>query len=202
MLKVGRNKISSFVFELIISIVLFAIPVVSNAQNWSREAKADFMIMGQQLGGDNTSGLGIQIKMKDSFAGGVGLGYNFTDNFGASVNLLITSTDLTATGYGTSSSFSSSVFFADINLDINILSQRFTPIVTAGIGSVSFQGDVGSSSFQETDFSYNIGAGIRYDVSDNFFIKALYKFGWTTMKDTDKAVQLSGIGIAIGYMYP
>lgn len=81
----------------------------------------------------------------------------------------------------------------NFNGTYNILRKAFTPFVTAGIGATYIDTNIPDGpaypvcwwdpwygqycgysvpTKDETDFSYNIGAGLRWDVVDNFFIKA------------------------------
>lgn len=101
---------------------------------------------------------------------GIGLGYNLNDNF----NLNTTFT------------FEEDVNWWNVNLDYNILPDRLTPLVQGGIGLL-FNGG--------SEFTYSLGVGGRYDITDNIFVKAMYRITWVDSDDVD------GIYLGIGYMF-
>jgi opacity protein-like surface antigen len=88
----------------------------------------------------------------------------------------------------------------DLNLDVNILKGPLTPVITGGIGYINFSGGE-EVSFSETDFSYNIGRGLRWDIAKDSFIKALYRAIWTQLEGSDKSLRFDSIGIIVGYMF-
>ena len=85
-------------------------------------------------------------------------------------------------------------------MDINLLKSQITPLMTGGIGSINFSGASGFSEFNETDFSYNLGVGIR-DATDHFLFKVLYKATWTKLEDSDSSIKFDGLNLAIGYIF-
>lgn len=89
----------------------------------------------------------------------------------------------------------------DFNLDVNILKSRFTPMVSGGIGFIRFTGGFNGGAFDETDFSYNLGWGFRWDVTNHFLIKAIYRATWTKLEDSDESILLDGISLGIGYVF-
>ena len=107
------------------------------------------------------------------------------------------SMDLTATAGSLTIEDDCTLFGWDVNIDINILKYQFTPLVTGGIGFINFSGD----DFDETDFSYNIGIGFRWDITDHFLMKGMYRSTWTELEDTDDNVQFDGVSVALGYIF-
>ena len=175
---------------------------ICNAQEWSRKGKGEIYALGQYINGDKTSGLGITTELDNAFAGGFGGGYSFNDYINLNTDLLFSSMDITAEGYGEKIVSDTSVFIWDVNLDINILKKRFSPLITGGIGLINFSGDWGSGfDFNETDFSYNVGGGFRWNITDHFLVKAIYKATWTKLEDTDNSLLLDGIAVSIGYTF-
>jgi opacity protein-like surface antigen len=179
------------------------------AGEWSRMRKAEFFVFGQSMGGDTTTattaGLRPTLELDDTIVGGLGYGFNFTDNINLNTDFYLGSTDLTGRVSGVTLTGDTDLFGWDLNLDINILKTRFTPLLTGGIGFINFNGSwnsaVGDMHFSETDFSYNLGGGFRWDVSDHFLIKALYKATWTKLQDTDDNMMLDGVSLSIGYLF-
>jgi len=198
-----NNRYGKFIFAglLFLSFWLGISPVISNADEFSRRQKAEFYFGGGYVNGDLTTGLGISGEIESFPAFSMGAGYNFTDNANLNMDLLIGSTDFVFR-YGSSSfSVDTTVSMINVNFDFNILKTRLSPVITGGIGSIHFIGEEGSFSSEETDFSYNIGAGIRWDVGEHFLLKAIYRATWTNMEDTDDAFLLDNFTLAMGYRY-
>jgi opacity protein-like surface antigen len=181
---------------LTLTVFLMMVPICT-AQDWSRKGKSEFFGVFQTMGGDTTTGLGITLEMSDFTLYGLGLGYNPTDHWNVNTNLLFGSTDITGTELGITVTDDCSIWGWDVNLDYNILKDRLTPLVSAGIGFFNLN----SFGASETDFSYKLGAGLRWDVTDNLSLKAMYNCTWTTMEDTDSALQLDGFSFGIAYMF-
>ena len=182
-----------------LSLVVFIMtPIVCNAQEWSRKGKGEIFALGQQMTGDTTTetitGLGIELEVDDTIVGGFGIGFNFHDHLNLNMDMFFGSTDLIIKGYGATDT---DLLGMDFNLDYNILKSRFTPMITGGIGFINFSG----SGFDETDFSYNLGAGFRWDITDHFLIKGIYRATWTELEDTDDSILLDGISLSIGYVF-
>ena len=114
-------------------------------------------------------------------------------------DFLFGSSDLNAAGV----TGDTNIIAWDVNLDYNFMEGNFTPLVTGGIGFMNFDGDFGSgsASFSETDFSYNLGAGVRWEFNDNMFLKAVYRFNWVKLEDTDSALLMDGLHVAFGITF-
>ena len=124
------------------------------------------------------------------------------ENVNMNVDIFFASTDLTGTALGVEVKGDTAVVGYDINLDVNILKNNFTPMLTGGLGFMSFSGDIdGGGDFSETDFSYNLGFGFRWEATENFLIKGLYKATWTKLEDTDENLMLDGISVILAYVY-
>lgn len=179
------------------------------AQEWSRKGRGEVFVLGQSMSGDTTTGtvagLRPTIELDDTIVGGLGYGFNFNDFININTGLYFGSTDITGRVSGVTLTGDTNLFGWDLNLDINFLKTRFTPLMTGGIGFINFNGSwnsaVGSEDFSETDFSYNLGGGFRWDVSDHFLIKALYKATWTKLQDTDNNIMFNGVSLSIGYVF-
>lgn len=155
------------------------------------------------MSGDTTTGLGIEAEVDDTTVGGLGIGHNFHDHLNLNMDMFFGSTDIIFKGYGRTLKLDTNLFGMDINLDYNILKGRFTPMITGGIGFINFSADGGttSSDVSETDFSYNLGAGFRWDVTDHFLIKGIYRLTWTELEDSDGSILLDGVSLSIGYVF-
>jgi opacity protein-like surface antigen len=194
----------------IISLTAMAFLLTSNdcrSQDWSRKGKTELFVLGQQMDGDSTSadelGISFDIEVDDTFVWGLGVGHNLNDYINLNGDIWFGSTDIESAPLGIPVKADSDLVGMDFNLDYNILKSRFTPIVTGGIGFIYYDGnfDVGGSDFSETDFSYNLGAGFRWDIGEHFLAKALYKLTWTELEDTDDTLKLDGVNLSIAYVF-
>jgi len=183
---------------IVLNLLIFAVSFkVCSAQEWSRSKKREIFGTFQTLGGGDSSGLGITASFDDAAVYGFGIGSNFNDHFNLNTDFLFGSTAVTATGYGTTVKVDTNFFLWDLNLDYNVLKSRLTPVVTGGIGLFNFSG----SGYDESDFSYNVGFGGRWDISDKFAIKALYKLTWTALENSDSNTQFDGLMVSLVYMF-
>lgn len=179
------------------------------AQEGSRMRKSEFFVLGQSMGGDKTTGTFAGLKstlaLDNTIVGGLGYGFNVNDNVNINTDWYFGSTDITGRVSGVTLRGDTRLLGWDLNLDINFLKTRFTPLLTGGIGFINFNGSwnsaVGNEDFSETDFSYNLGGGLRWDVSDHFVVKALYKATWTKLKYTDDNIMLDGVSLSVGYVF-
>lgn len=164
------------------------------SQNW----EATFRI--SDLQGDSYSGQnGATAETDNSVGWGFGFGYNLSDNLTLggnfnwadvdySVNALaqtIGNPDIKGNGTLETSTLS-------FNGTYNILRKSLTPFVSAGVGATYVDTNIPNAApypvcwydpwygyycgtvvptKDETNFSYNIGAGLRWDVKDAFFLK-------------------------------
>jgi opacity protein-like surface antigen len=192
-----------FVFIVPWILILGMLCSLCGAEDWNRRGRLEIFATGQQINGDSTtaSDAPFTIELDDTVVFGLGLGYNFTEHVNFNADMLFGSTDIIARGFGVTVQDSSDLIAADLNLDVNILKKRFTPYITGGIGFINFQGGSGQLEFNETDFSYNLGAGLRWEATKHLLIKAFYRGTWTKLEDTDDAVLLDGVNLSIGYIF-
>ncbi len=160
------------------------------AQDYSRQGKSEIFGMFQTWSGDTLDvdlglGYGESGTIGSSTLYGLGAGYNYTDNLNLNTDWLFGSQDWTLTIPSMGSATEKmSISNWDINLDYNILKSRFTPLVTGGFGFCHISDDYLAS---ETDLSFNVGLGCRWDITDNIAIKALYRLTWVDIQDADMA---------------
>ena len=169
---------------------------------YSRRGKLDVYSFGQYQSGDTarSSSLGVTLKLDSSYGGGIGVGYHFTDNLAVNTDLSIGSAGLTGTAAGTTIRTDLTQIGANLGLEYNILKRRLTPLLTAGGGFVNLS-DVGGIGASETDFSYFVGGGVRWDINDHWFMKAVYKANFTELRNTDSSLLLHTLTLGIGYSF-
>lgn len=189
----------SLIFLVLLSFILTS--GICRAEEWSRKSKKEFFLLCQYMGGDTTNHLGVALEFDSTTVGGLGVGLNLNDHLNLNSDLFIGSTDFTAIGLGLTSEDSCTLVGWDANLDLNMLKTRFTPMVRVGFGFIAFNGDHHGGNFRETDYSYNLGGGFRWDVTDYFLIRALYRATWTELEDAKDTILFDGISLSIGYIF-
>jgi opacity protein-like surface antigen len=55
-----------------------------------------------------------------------------------------------------------------------------------------------SSTYDETDFAWNVGGGLRWNVTDHFVLKLVGGLSWTELKDSDDLAQFGFVTLSIG----
>ena len=99
------------------------------------------------------------------------MGYNFNHYLNLNLECGAGSLDARQTG-GTA-------YSGMANLEYNILKSRFTPFLTVGAGFLAYEFRDQSRSFlnkvPQVDGVVGGGAGLRWDVTDCFFVKAAYR---------------------------
>jgi opacity protein-like surface antigen len=164
---------------------------IGNAQNF------EVFAIVQQMKGDKTKFDDQELKVADNTLVGFGAGLS-GENINLNMAFLFGSTELTSE----SIKLESKLFDVEANLDYVFFSGGISPLISAGIGSITFTDSfTGYENLNETNFSYNIAAGLRAVLSDQILIKGLYKTTWTKIQDSDSAIQLNGISVLLGYIF-
>jgi len=137
------------------------LPSPCRAEEWSRQGTGEVFVFSSVLNGDTVGASGVEIGLDDTTVAGLGLGFNYNEYINLNMDMFFGSTDIVGRGLGVTVEGDSNLYGIDINLDCSILKSRFTPMVSAGIGFIRFDGDVKGFDFDVTDFSYNVGVGFR-----------------------------------------
>jgi opacity protein-like surface antigen len=187
--------------------------------------------IGQYLHSEDVSFNGpmgdVKVKMGDTGLGGFGVAYHFNDFLAVHADLMFGnatfSGDLPVETGGTfhvkQDAFLQTGRF---NVDYNIINRRLTPFVTAGIGYQYMETELenlppatvcwwnpwwgwicqtGHAHAWETDFTWNVGAGIRWNITDQLFIKATGGAQWLEYGGAKGVTtQIEGI-FAIGWAF-
>jgi len=174
--------------------------ILLNITTYSENGYGQFFeafIIGQQMKGDHTTASEKRLEISDNTAGGFGAGINI-EKFNLNMDFLFGSTVVKIDQM----KLDSKLFLFDANLDYSFFKYSVTPLVTAGIGSVTFSDSfIQIETLSETDFSYNIGFGLRCAIFNNYLIRGLYRATWTTIKETDNAIMFNGISVNVGYIF-
>lgn len=133
---------------------------------------------------------------------GAGGGYFLTDQLSVVSDLAYGSSNLRLNDYralGSSTYTQTANYFnGRLNIELTPFPTALSPVVTAGIGFSNFETAIpgaqpqvyctpgvvywwcgtGVPSFNETAFSYNVGAGGRLDITPSLFLKLMYTSTW------------------------
>jgi len=195
-------------FQLVIFSTLLLLPSVSAvADEFGRQGHFEIYTAVQSMNGDttSTSDFGFRTEIDDDIFYGFGAGVNLTDYFNLNTELLFGSVDVEGTIIDGLATFSvdTDSFLWNLNLDYNILNRRLTPVVSAGVGIF----DIDTFSFEqdeeetETDFTYNLAAGVRWDAASGLFVKVLYRWTWIDLDGADDDMQFEGLSVFVGAQF-
>lgn len=170
---------------------------------------------------------GTTVDIKSGTGFRAGLAYHYTDKLEVGVNLGWDRMDYNAVlageapgdTYGISGKFE----YTSLGVDgtFNFLSGPFTPFVTGGIGWTWIDTNIATeppqvgcwwtwygyvcTSWQNTKtvdgFTYQLGAGLRYDVNRNFDIKASYQVSWIDLSDATGTPEIDGFLLSFGFKF-
>ncbi|MHC4155571.1 MAG: outer membrane protein [Planctomycetota bacterium] len=189
-------------------LLLLTASSVSPAQEWSRRRRAELFGIVGPMSGDETeyADLSADVEFDDTVLYGFGYGYNLDDHFNINTELLFGSTDIDGQVIGIPLGGDADIVVWNINADYNVFKGRLTPVISGGIGVVRLDGDleapgVPSESFDESNFSYNLGAGLRWDLEQNIHLKAMYRWLWTELEEADDEMQFDGFYFAVGILF-
>jgi opacity protein-like surface antigen len=210
-MNVQTAKLSSIV---ILCFLAFAVTAgTCSAQGWSRKGKSE--IFGAIQGMSSDTGeysfperFPVRFDMDSTTVYGIGYGYNFSDHWNLNTDLLFGTADtdiqtISNARFVTIESKDMDYVLWDVNVDYNFLKGRLTPLVTGGIGLVNFSIVTTSAvgEVHESDFSYNLGAGVRWDATDNIFLKLIYRTTWTELDGADNDQRYDGVNFSVAYMF-
>jgi opacity protein-like surface antigen len=195
---------------------------------FNRTARMEVYGIGQYLHSEDIGFNGprgnVNVKMDDTGLGGFGLAFHFNEFLAVHADFMFGdatfSGDMpTAAGGTIHESQDAFLQTGRFNLDYNIINRRLTPFVTAGIGYQYLETEWDNRppgswwdpwyGWQrghhqhgwETDFTWNVGGGIRWNITDQLFIKATVGAQWLEYSGAKGiTTQLEGM-FAIGWMF-
>ena len=212
-MNVQTTKLSTIT---IISLLVFTMTAgLCSAQEWSRKGKTELFATIQKMGSEKVeysyldklpvNQLPVILEMDSTSSYGFGFGYNLSDHWNINTDMLFGSADTDVKIVDdTVETADMDYILWDINVDYNIWKSRFTPLVTGGIGLMDFGIDTtatGVGKVHESNFSYNLGAGVRWDVKDNLLLKVIYRTTWTELNNADNDQKFDGVSLSVAYMF-
>jgi opacity protein-like surface antigen len=203
-----KVKIHSLFLSVLLPTVFSLTSVCSAEDSWSRKGKDELLLIVRPVTIEKTtsSKYGAELEMEDTTFYGFGAGQNLDDHFNLNFDAaFFTNFDFKLITGGTVIDHSDvDSMSMNLNLDYNIFKDRLTPLVSAGVGFIRFDGDWDNtlfSNFSETDLTYNLGVGARWDIMDNIGFKAIYRSMWVDMKDADDTTRFDGISLSLAISF-
>jgi opacity protein-like surface antigen len=206
----------------LVSTLLGQIPYAT--EKFERAEKTELYGIGQYLHSEDITFKGpfgdTKFKMDDTGLGGLGVAYHFNDFLAVHADFMFGNVQFSGDAplrSGGSFRIEQDAFITTgrFNLDYNIINRRITPFVTAGLGYQYLEtelkqlppvttcwwdpwwGWVCASSHpyvSELYFTWNAGAGVRWNITDEIFIKAMAGATWLQYSGASGiTTQLEGI---------
>jgi opacity protein-like surface antigen len=187
--------------------------------------------IGQYLHSDDITFNGpvgdVKMKMEDTGLGGFGVAFHFNDFFSVHGDFMFGGATFNGnlpTETGGTIGIKQDAFLQTgrFNVDYNIINRRITPFVTAGIGYQYLETELthlpasnvcwwdpwwgwicdGHTIAWETDFTWNVGAGFRWNITDSLIVKAMAGANWLEYSGArGVTTQIEGI-FSIGWSFP
>ena len=216
------------IFMLVLLLVSFAAPAwaqgIRDSERWRHW---DFSVQTRYVGSVERDGeRGSSVSIDDDLGWGFGFGYHANEHFTAGFLFswrtvpydAVVVRDDDPTELIRYSNWLDTGTFA-ISADWNILAKSFTPYVNGNLGWTMLDTNVATgytegycwwdpwygyicdsyvSTYGTDAASYGIGAGVRWEVSRQVFLRAGYERNWV---DVDNALGLDMFRLDIGLMY-
>jgi len=171
---------------------------------WRRAYRGELYPIIQVLGSDEVTGFhgAVKVETETTPVFGAGMGVNLSDHLNLNSELLVGRMDTvgslslvpdTDVGLGLTT------WLWHANLDYSLLKSRLTPLVTGGVGFVKFHND--AEDIDETHFSYNLGVGGRWDITDRIALRVIYRSTWTEIEDADDPFQFDCVAASLIFMF-
>ena len=172
---------------------------------WSRALRGELYPSFQMVSGDTTTAWnGVdRFELDEAPTFGAGMGFNFNDHLNINTEVLFGSMGSTQTRIlfpDLSRNLEFGAWFWNLNLDYNILKSRLTPVVTAGTGL--FRLHEGGAHLSETHWTGNLGAGVRWDMTDWVALRVVYRWIWTEQFTyLDDPFEFEGLWASLIFMF-
>lgn len=172
---------------------------------WSRAHRGELYPILQMLSSDTVTAWDAvdKVELDGTPCFGAGMGFNFNDHLNLNTEML----------FGSVGSTQSWILFPEVhehmeigawlwnlNLDYNILKGRLTPLVTGGGGLIRFH--EGGQRLSETHWTGNLGAGVRWDMTDAVALRIIYRWILTEQfENADDRFEFDGVSASLIFMF-
>ena len=172
---------------------------------WSRALRGELYPSFQMLSGDTVTAWdgANRVELDEAPTFGAGLGFNFNDHLNLNTEVLFGSMDSTQGSIVTPASHGHQTvgaFLWNVNLDYNILKSRLTPLITGGAGL--FRVHEGEAHICESHAAGNLGAGVRWDMTDSVALRVVYRWIWVQeFAHADDPFEFEGLSASLIFMF-
>ena len=175
----------------------------ASAQDFSRKGMFDVGVIGQYMtSSEKVTAFGVVGEVSiNNAGGGLDLTYHLTDHLALNIDTMVGNSDFKVKALGMSVSDSATFFGSNLNLDYNILKGPFTPFVTGGVGFQVYSGAIHGTTLSETDFTWNVGAGLRYNFNNHWYAKTSYCAIWGALESTGTDGVFHTATFGLGYRF-
>mgnify|MGYP000594066474 CR=1 FL=1 len=185
----------------------------SQAKQTRRDGKweASFQLL-NSLSTDISGENGSSVDIDSDIGWGFTLGYNVNPHVLVNFEFSSTSPKYDATLINEDSDdtynikHSMDLYNSQFNVVYNFMSEQFTPFVQAGLGWSYLDSNVADGppgtvcwwdpwwgyicegyqdTYSDTRFSYNVAAGVRYELDNSLFFRASYQQNWVDLSNSD-----------------
>ena len=169
----------------------------------SRDGRWEANVMlAAQGGNEESSEGGSSLDIDSSTGWGLGFGWNWTSRLNLSYRLMVNKPKYVAVfvpedpdELTRSTEQKASKYSHQLNFTYNFMRGAFTPFVVGGIGYMTFDSNIASGpptascwwdpwwgyicygewkTYKASEFTYNIGVGVRWDINNAIFSRAAY----------------------------
>jgi opacity protein-like surface antigen len=153
---------------------------------------------------------------------GVQFGYNLREQLSLNMEFAYGRPDFKGSWGNKTFSGNGDIFTGDLNVEYNVLKKPFTPFVGAGVGFMYFDSQIRKGTPETycwwdywwgyyyctttqdtrdtTEFTYNVAAGLRWDMNETLFMKASYRAMWADIGASGRTLFPQYI-ITFGWMW-
>jgi opacity protein-like surface antigen len=204
----GRSLLHSRIGVLLVALVSVLATGTAKADDWlaASHRVGRFELFGEGAfykGNDvDVSGSSGQITLGNNWNAGLGFGMNFGPLFNFNAEIFGGPLDISVGNHFSSSSADNALMAgAMAHIEFYPINGPLTPVLTGGAGFVRTQGDIGTTTFGETDLAFDAGAGVRWDFDEHTFAKVLYRARWIDFKDTEEFMLLHSVWVSFGFKF-
>lgn len=197
-----NHSLRRIVSTALIAAVLGLAAISARADGeWHRKGTWEVSGAAQYLFGDTVdfSKLGARLRVDDTALFGLDVAYHLTDHWAVSLDLLGGFDSFNSSGAQLSLNNDAFVLSGSLDAEYNFLRGRFSPLLRAGIGFYDITDNAGYwSTYGETDLSWNVGGGFRWNLADHFVVKLLGGLSWTGLRDSDSLARFGYVTLGMG----
>ena len=145
----------------------------------------------------------VSVRFDETIQGGLGLGYNVTDQFNLNLEASAGKIDFIISAFGFDFPTEVTVATFLVNGEYAILKTPVTPLIVGSIGLMHLAEGVNDDNLflSQTGFAYGLGGGVRWDVNDRLFLKLLYRSLWVDFDFLEDAARFDLLGLYMGMTF-